>query len=530
MNQEQFRPDARRALLVAGLIGAAALALSGCSSFVGHKLPPDGGLGPGQQGVPYVMTRPEYMLAIAADPKDENKEVFTLTKTDVPDPLHRYSLRLDPAWLVDGKFDLTLGELGNFGESTVTTTSRAVTILQAVVSAAIQSRAPGVAAKDQAGLLSRIDLALDDKADLACQLPANADDKGGKSAKGTKTPPAPATSVREAIGALIKDLRARARIELQGLDKDKLEARVGELAFARLHYLDALQRECLQKLPKRVVDQAQDTVKRLANTYDGAVAEAGKLDPKPAELAPIVKAVTDHDIDALKRQADKAPDSLKKVVETAQLLTAEQALLDDIRAYLLSLVEMPPEVWRARHLAYVDAQLTTKGFERFLVNDPNSAAARETDRAIAALQADWAATLDVSDIVKRIAKIDVFLTEIRVTTNPGGAAVRFAADEHVRLREERDLLQTRLDQKHADLLAKNKVLALKTAEKPATPKKVVPRKDVPVKLVHRDFIDAAATIPAAKLSEQPEFVLVLKPVREPTVLPMPSPAASGATP
>ena len=57
----------------------AVLTLAGCTTtYVGQKLDPDGKLTkPG--GVPFVLTKPEYTVAVTADAGDATKPVYTLT-------------------------------------------------------------------------------------------------------------------------------------------------------------------------------------------------------------------------------------------------------------------------------------------------------------------------------------------------------------------------------------------------------------------------------------------------------------------
>src|SRR5687768_15705028 len=105
---------------------AALLTLGGCTTtYVGQKIGPDGALTkPG--GVPFVMTKPEYAVNIAADVTDATKAVYTLTVQYVPDATQRFTVALDPALFVNGKLDLDFGDNGNLTSAAATTTTHVV--------------------------------------------------------------------------------------------------------------------------------------------------------------------------------------------------------------------------------------------------------------------------------------------------------------------------------------------------------------------------------------------------------------------
>ena len=103
----------------------------------------------------------------------------------------------------------------------------------------------------------------------------------------------------------------------------------------------------------------------------------------------------------------------------------------------------------------------------------------------------------------------------RVVPPAPGTGPRYAATEHVQLREERDKLQERVDRLRNELVAKNKVIDAEPEKK-----KVDPRTGVRVMLVRPSFIEKVAANPGT-VSDLPEYVLVVKPVHEPTVLPDP---------
>lgn len=483
-------------------------ALTGCTTtYVGHKLPSNGALPAGQpSGVPFVMTRPEFSVDIAPDSTDPTKAVYTLKSSDVPDPTQRYTIALDPALLVDGTFELTFGEQGNLTGATATSTSRVVATLESVVSFAINKAAPGVA-KDMGNVLTQYRILLTASADPACA-------KKGKS-----------KAINLEIDAFLQQLFDEAKDEQKDADPKKADAIASSLASARFHYLTADQKSCLVAVASVAASGMQQPINSAQTTYDNALKKA-KADPAAKDatsvrwLKSFEEAVKALDVDAIDT-LDKAgvPKGVKgatgagKALANAKLDGKKLALLGNQFAY------MPADVWRARHLQYVERQLAQLRLER-LVESKEDAKAREA--RIAQLESEWATTLGDRKLVERVSELDKFLAQVRVVAGSAGNAPRYAAAEYVQLRTERDTLQDRVDKLRNDLVAKNKVVDPEPEKK-----KVEPRTDVHVKLVKPSFITAVAANPGVA-ADLPEFVLVIEPIAEPTVLPDPTvPAKKG---
>lgn len=466
-------------------ISAAMLTLGGCTTtYVGQKIGPDGTLTkPG--GVPFVMTKPEYTVKIAADATDATKAVYTLTVNYVPDATQRYTLALDPALFVDGKLDLDFGASGNLTGAASTTTTHVVDTFGALVGLAIKV----------APLL-----------DAASTLETY---KAMLSGDGC-------ASLRTTIG----ELEAEAEREI-GERANAKRARA-EWVGERLHYLDQTQRTCMESVVKTIKTQQEDPAKQR---YDKALAESEKAAKGNRELMLLNRQIK-AEVAALNEEAlSKIADSLTgkdatfASTQNAARQGAQYVGLRLAGRFARSLVDMTPEVWRARHLAYLERKIAQCRNESLVAGSKSACGER-----ISTLQAEWFKTLGEPAIAERIWRIDKLLAQVH--TSPADKQGRHSAvDEHVKLREERDKLQARIDQMRSDLIGKNKIVALgPDAPKPA---KVEPRVDVPVTLVKREYVSAVNDKPADfKDGSLPEFVLVLEPDDTGAISPLPKPVGA----
>ena len=494
-----------------GLALAVSLAsLAACTTYVGQKTSSDGALPPGSTGIPFVMTRPEYSVDIAPDADDPTKPVYTLKKTDVPDATQRYTIALDPALLVDGTFDVSFGENGNLTDAVATTTSTVVATIQSLVQLSIKSAAAGVAAKDMSSSFAQFLSLVQNSSAAQCASP-----------------------VKNELSAFANKLIGEAKLEQRDADPHKEREKASALAAARFHYLTEAQRQCLLAVEPKVRADAITARDQAKADYDKSLKSAtgikGGNGATAQLLRNVAKAVTDLSVPTL----DKLTGEIKTGSQPIEVSTAAgdaktfvQASLDAKTAIGLAelFAYMPADVWRARHLQYVERELKAKRFALLLARPPGSTEAAQLRKDIADLEIDRVATLGESTLVSRIAALDDFLAQVRVTRAPG-VGERFAADEHVKLREERDKLQARLDQTRTELIAKNK-----TVNAEAEKAKVETRSNVAVKLVSKSFIDKVALNPAGTFGELPPYVLLLTPTPEPAVRRDPAATSIGARP
>ena len=472
---------------------SATLALVGCTTtYVGQKIGPEGALSkPG--GVPFVLTKPEYTLNITADSAEPTKPVHTLSVSYVPDATQRFTLALDPALFVNGKLDLDFGEKGNLTGATSITTSRVIETFGALVQLGIKFQT--------AGLL-----------DATSTLTTYKDAVARSTGPGCK-----------ALMNSLKEFEADAQTEIP--DRENAKRARAEWVGERLHYLDQTQRECMSLVVKEMKTDFED---KRDTEFKAALVGSEKAAGDDAELIllnrDIKAAVAALSEDALGKIADGLtgkPDryaSAKTAAQKGELYVTFRLA----GRFARSLAEMGPDVWRARHLAYLERKIAKCRIE-LLVPESKSACGEgsEIAKRIAALTAEWARTLGETAIVERIARIDGLLSSIQISTrNDQGR--HSVVEENVKLREERDKLQVRVDQLRSDLISRNKIVALGPDIPKAT--KVEPRANVSVTLVKAAYVSAVNSKPAAFDSALlPEFVLVLEPDNSGAVAPLPTP-------
>lgn len=484
-------------------IAAALLALGGCTTtYVGQKIGADGALAKASGGVPFTMTKPEYFVSIAPDAADGTKAVYTLTAQYVPDATQRFTLALDPALFVNGKLELDFGENGNLTGSTSTTATRVVDTFGALIGLGLKAQTAGLL--DAGSTLTAYEGALQNSSDLRCIRVV-----GG-------------TTIKQAIQAAIADARAEAERELG--DRPNAKRAQAELVSERLHYMDVGQRECMSAIVD-LIKKVQEVP--AEKRYNDAIEAADKASEGNAELKALnrqIKAeVAALNEDALTKIAEdlsgkSAPLTL---AQEAARQGAQLAMLRLANRFARSLADMGPDVWRARHLSYLERRISMCRVESLLREMAKPAC---SDERIAAAKLEWSKTLGETAVVERIARIDSLLAEVK--TSPSDEPGRHSAvDEHVKLREERDRLQTRIDQMRNELIARNKVVGLAPAAVAADapkPPKVEARAGVSVTLVKKGYVEAVNAKPA-DFKGLPEFVLVLEPDERGAVAPLPMP-------
>lgn len=486
----------------AALVGGLLTAISGCTTtYVGQKVEPNGKLAQPSGGVPFVMTRPEYTLNIAADTTEPTKAVYTLAAAYVPDASQRFTIALDPGLFVNGKFDLDFGDNGNLTGATSTTTSKVIETFGSFVGAAIKVSA----------LLDAGDTLVAYKTAL----------KANGAPRCVGTPPGGKGTVKDELTAVIQDLEAEAEREIG--DKTNAKRLRAELVGERLHYLNAPQRDCMTAVVEEVKAKQEDPSEKKYTADLKSLETAAKDNAELTLLHSQIKA----EVAALNDEAlQKIADGLAgKPQPVDKALTAAQSGKQFVQFRLAGrfgrfLAGMPPDVWRARHIAFIERALARCQVETVLAKSPGSPCSATN---VASLKSEWSNTLGESAVVARRDKVDALLATV-----PQASAAREGRDtavaDHIKLREERDKLQARIDSVRTDLLSKNKTIAM-GAEAPKTAK-VEARSNVAVTLVKKSYVDAVNANPTG-FKGLPDFVLVLEPDDKGGVVALPTPA--GAT-
>ena len=504
----------RRLLATFGLCGA--LSLSACSTYVGHKLAADGTLPPDSRGVPFVMTKQEFTLKVAPDAQDETVPVYTIEKKSVPDRNQRYSITLDPALLVDGEFNLSFGADGNITDAVATTTSQVVATIKALASF-LAERAASSQLKDEGTLWVRY-------SDLV-----QANTKPACTADGAKS----GQSVGNELVAQMVEFNTLALQELTESDEKKRKAQAEARVAERFHPLSDQQRKCLQAVHSDAEKYVANEENKVKEGYDVAIAQVTTAhrvtstsgDGVPPGVKDWVASKALGDLQRAHEQVTDKMSPLAKVYEEAIKFVKTQTESPVVRELARFYAYMPLEIWRSRHLQHLDRTLASKRFA--LLQQPrtkeNEEARAKIQAEIATLETDSALVLGEQLVFQRIATLDNFLTTIRMTQAPGSGQ-RVAAEEHVKLRGERDFLQSRIEQARSDLVAKNQTPAI-TTPKAKPPPKVKPRSAIPVTVATQKSVDDINNAPSGAPAEGPEFLLVLTPVVDAV-----TPSAKGSKP
>ena len=465
--------------------------LASCTTYVGHKLDKSGALPPSSTGIPYTMTKPEYTVSITPNAEDPSKAVYTLSMKDVPDPNHRYTLALDPSLFTDGKFTMKFGEYGNLTDANATTSSRVVATLKAVGKAAAQFKLFDATQRDELDkFLSYV------AANRKCQ--AGAPRSAGAS-----------------ISTTITDLYEKGEAEKEGTGVER--------AIDSYFYRTPAEQDCLETVKAALDGNAPIAsivaIQTSTVAARGSVTEViNSLTPSGSltttsisEIRDIVKAVEGwskaKDAASIDRAADYAGKYrfvryLDMYLTRARNQANAELAHDRVKALAKSFA-LPRDVWRARYVKWLGTEIEKEKFRKDL--DPQ--AGTTTYATITAHEKTRAELVGGRPILQRIQNLDTLLQQVHITRNPTDGSVRIAADEHIKLREERDRLDIQLKALIASIISSD--------AKGGDKAKVKARPDEEVRLANRKFINDVNDNLPIFFTKLPEFVLVLEPQPSP---------------
>ena len=318
----------------------AVLVLQGCGTkYVGHKMPEDGSRPTDDVGMPHTLTRYEFTLNMAPDATDPNKPVYTLVRTLVPDSKQRYSLTLDPGLFTDGTFSMDYGTMGNLTNADASTSSHVVATVKSLASFAADF-INAKALRDESGVWTKFLGKLKDPKVSEC-----------------------AGSAGKALVIYEKELQASAKAKLAGNSKDDNDAANQQAAWVadRLHYRTKEELACLMKAREALDAASVEGQKEARESRDAAekLAVAGSNDDK--HLQELRGFVTSFNLAGVKSKLDSFDANTAPTVKQAYE-DAKTYLNNDVdykRARLLAnfYVDMPLDVWRARHLVQVESDI-----------------------------------------------------------------------------------------------------------------------------------------------------------------------------
>lgn len=463
------------------LIFIAAASVFGCSTYSGKKigdatgqlLPPD--------GVPYSLVRPEYTLTRTPPAAGAKTPTYEIKVTYVPDPTQRYSVKVDPGIFANPEFALKFGDGGALVGTTGTFTEQITPTITALGSFAANLLGPLAVVLDKDSIRNQIKLVL----------------TGDTCTEQSDVPRIPSEAQKFPTV------------------KDELIRRIGgykdDAEFAdQFHYVTEKERACLavahSALDNKVstaakvkIDEWTKAQKDYLATHpdessfvDRLTAAVSTEDTK--ELAAIKKTIAD-DTDTAR---GNRRDALFVTADAAASAFSATAALPKLKFF----VDMDSKTWRARHILYLEREITRIGLLR--IREPQLAGDSAISRHLLSLREQRASTLDATDLFARSLILARFLDTIRDKPVLGGRAP--ATAEFATARAELDATLAQIDARRAQILAD---------AAPPPPPPVVPLQDKPVTRVSQKVIDdsKATGWSTGAGANAPDYVLVLEEVK-----------------
>ncbi len=466
--------------------------IGGCSTYKGHKLPPDGGLMGEATGIPFQMVRPEYTLKITPKADDETTPFHTLEVAYIPDPTQRFTLTLDPAFLTDGTFNLNLGPNSNLADGSVVLSEQITPFVTSL----------GTFASSLVGVLPLV-------ADQGTPFSIIRDQV--------------AVECQSSIGKNIVERMKMLKVYGSRLGED------GEEFFVRhFHYLDNSELECLEKVRDKLkqnhedieltfIQQWEESKKTFLDQYSDE--DAKRL------VKSLQKDVDQRDKEKLKKLEEEYEQRVQAdpTLETDERFKAEQKLHMAARQIggiartskeseiVQSFIDMSDAVWRARHVLHLE-----RGIERaeadYLRHPEGADERRRLEDKIVKLRLEWAYTIGKAADYDRLLDLNQFIAKIRQKTVQGGKT--WATAEYTQAREERDILLKEITDSRGTIVAINT---------PSTPSAVTVKTQDIVNLTRATpaFIKESTTTGWANTPagiDAPEYVIVLEPLLESHIL------------
>lgn len=465
------------------------LACCSCSHYIGHKVEPGGKLPEGGTGIPFQMSRQEYSLAIDPSPDDPTQAIYKLSKIEVPDREHRYTLALDPGILAEGNFELTLNANGGISNADSATTGQAIAIFNALIGTAAKFIKP-TALADSSEALETYKVHIKNK----CNSPAN-----------------------EKQACVIYD-----RIdEMEKIAEMKKQGSGKKVVLKNFHYLDQAEKDILTEIKKPLL-AAHDNLKK---TYTDKLSPLRESNSDSTIIKEIEHAVANFDKGELEKIKEKIETNIPRIDKESELkglITEAQNYVTGSKSKLLAIAiafaDMKPDVWRARHLLYTEDKLKEQN-QQLLLTPQSQNQTTPTERScitpvpavqiqcnIKNLKLKQRNLIGDALLFQRIDSIESFISEIRVTNTKTGGVRQFAVEEQIKARAELDSLNERLAALRTKIISANN---------DPEPTKITSSKNIPVKIVKQDFIDninkeVSKEKRKEKLKGQHPYVLVLE--------------------
>ena len=493
-------PQFTLSLVVAGFV-ALFSCVSGCATYKGQKVRDNAQNQVAPMGIPYLLVRAEYSIGRAAQTEADSKPAYSLALTYETDPAQMYSIKIRPGLFADSSFLTKLYATGALQGTTsmiTETISPTITALGSFTTNILGSIAKG--ALDEADIKSLIAQKLGNNTSAACKAKNN-----------DAIPVIASLGEPAAAPANVADEIKRA------FNSYKTDAEF----IPSYHYLSEQQRECLSEVLKDFQNQSNDAQKKSNDRWLAERKRYLELNPDDAEYVQTLSAAAQSrdfaKLEALKDQVGvdissgdsnvvaraNARDGLLTLAKTAAVDSASIESTDKLKFF----VTMNQATWAARHLAYVEGEITR--LELLMLRRPdlraNQGSVFGVSRRIEDLRVERAATIDAGDLYARSLVLNRFLGSIREKITRDGSAP--ATSEYSTARAELDAVLAQIDARRSKVIAN---------AKPAPPPMTAALIAAPVKRTTQQEIALSKATPgwitnAGK--DAAEYVLVLEEVK-----------------
>lgn len=428
------------AVLMIGLVTV------GCSSYAGQKL----GIKDSKQlapaGLPYSLTRPEFVLSRTAPADGEKNPTYTLAVSYEPDPSQQYDIRISPSLFADGSLAVKFTTAGG-----VSSTNGGITDLIGPTITALGSFAKDVIASgvfDKNSIRTLVILTMTDKqkpiseCNVESVVPA---------------PPEPYTEKQ----------RAKAPFRSVGQEMaQRMRRFAGDDEFLeKFHYMTEAEKQCLIKVDEAIVKAP--ALERKAAQDQWTIAQTGYKTAQPTDAAFLESVTAAYDgsdlseiiADGVDNKAafNKAPLADQPLFEarSALLAAAETAMklaaTSDLSKKLKTIYDMNPSVWLARHVLFLEREVARLRLAVIQRPDISDVSSSEISDYIDQLQRSRARALDVPELYQRAASLVKFLRQIERKTEHGGSAP--ATSEFATARVELDNVLSQIDARRTKVVA-----------------------------------------------------------------------------
>lgn len=449
----RFKKSGFSAALV--LLPVLSIFAGGCTSLKGERL---GQLADGNDvkpsGIPYMLVRPEFLISRGSATENGKAGKYTLAVAYEPDPSKLYTIRLDSATFTDINFVLKLGAGGVITSMSSTTTEQltpAITALGSFSEKLIGALAKVVFDKDSLRNSAASEVEEASKSESACK--ANSDVV--ISALLVQRPPsAMPTSIGEVLVYRIKHFK----------DDDQF---VGSF-----HYVSAAELACLSVVRDQIDKRRLKTSEPIKKDFDEAVENHIKTyESDSLLLLALKRAVDDYDTERIKNAKESLDirmnelhngtpeqvtqaDKLDKIVAKAKN-AADSVVVTKTAKVFVELVDMDASVWLARHVLYLERELSDIQME--VLKRPTVPVSVEVQNRRKELEEARADTLNVRPLYARSVVLSEFLKAVPTKTEKGGSAP--ATAEYIAIRGELDAVLAQIDARRSRVLSDGKPVA-----------------------------------------------------------------------